>query len=204
MDDDALYYASVAPDYDEHNLNMDGEAKTREQHREEADHTIMEELQGGQEEERMEQDPVPPYEPVQHEGEAAFATSALQMSLVEPANVGPAQLSTPNSAATSMPSSEAVSAMSLNSNTAVPQTRRSTIAARCSRNYRGPYTQPASSSSRSHLPPPRRSPSPLCHYSPPPSCHHSPVCNVSPRCYSPPTRHYSRRSPSLVCRSTRH
>ena len=31
MDDDALYYASVAPDYDDHNLNMDGEAKTQEQ-----------------------------------------------------------------------------------------------------------------------------------------------------------------------------
>ena len=123
MDDDALYYASVAPDYDEHNLNADGEAKTREQRREEADYTIMEELQGGQEEERMEQDPV------QHEGEAAFATSALQMSLVEPANAGPAQLSTPNSAATSMPSSEAVSATSSNSNAAVPQTRRSTVAA---------------------------------------------------------------------------
>ena len=39
----------------------------------------------------MEQDPVPPYEPVQREGEAAFATSALQMSLVEPVNAGPAQ-----------------------------------------------------------------------------------------------------------------
>jgi len=180
MDDDALYYASIAPDYDEHNLNADGEAKTREQRREEADYAIMEELQGGQEEERMEQDPVPPYEPVQREGEAAFATSALQMSLVEPANAGPAQLSTPNSAATSMPSSEAVSATSSNSNAAVPQTRRSTVAARRSRNYRGPYMQPASSSSRSRLPPPRRSPSPLRHYSPPPSRQHSPVRNVSP------------------------
>ena len=120
MDDDALYYASVTPDYNDHNLNTDGKAKTREQHREEADYAIMEELQGGQEEEHMEQDPIPPYEPVQHEGEATFAMSALQMSLVEPANDGPAQLSTPNSVATSMPSSEAVSAMSSNPNTAIP------------------------------------------------------------------------------------
>ena len=128
MDDDTLYYASVAPDYDDHNLNTDGEAKTRGQCREEADYAIMEELQGGQEEEHMEEDPVPPYEPVQHEGEAAFTTSALQMSLVEPTNTGPAQLSTPNSAATSMPSSEAVSATSSNPDAAVPRTRRSTVA----------------------------------------------------------------------------
>ena len=152
----------------------------------------------------MEQDPIPPYEPVQREGEAAFATSALQMSLVEPANAGPAQLSTPNSVAMSMPSSKAVSATSSNPDAAVPRTRRSTITARCSRNYRGPYTQPASSSSRSHLPPPQRSPSPLRHYSPLPSRRHSPVRNVSPRCYSPPTRHYSQRSPSPVCRSICH
>ena len=59
------------------------------------------------------------------------------------------------------------------------------------------------SSSRSHLPPPRRSPSPLRHYSPPPSSRHSPVHNVSPRRYSPPTRHYSQRSPSPVRRSIR-
>ena len=33
VDDDALLYLIIAPDHDEHNLNADGEAKTRGQHR---------------------------------------------------------------------------------------------------------------------------------------------------------------------------
>ncbi len=164
----------------------------------------MDELQGQREEEHSGEDPVPPYEPVQCEGEATFTTSALQMSLAEPANIRQAQLSTPTSTTTSMTSSKAISAASSNPDVSAPRTRRSTVAARRSRNYQGPYTQPASSASRSRRPPPQRSPSPTRCYSPLPSHRRSPIRNVSPRHYSPPSRHYSQHSPLLDCRPMRH
>ena len=44
IDDDALNYMVIAPDHDEHNLNADGEAKTRGQRREEADYAFMNEV----------------------------------------------------------------------------------------------------------------------------------------------------------------
>lgn len=192
-DDDALLYASITPDHDEHNLNTDGEAKTRGQRQEEADYTLMDELQEQPEEERMEQDPVLPYKPRQSESEATFATSALQILLSE-ANAGLVQSLTPVSTAVSMPSSEAASAMSSNPDASVPRTRKSTVTARCSRNYQGPYTQPTSSSSCPHCLPMWRLPSPDRHYSPPPSRHHSPPHNYSPRCHLPPNRQVSRHS----------
>jgi hypothetical protein len=193
-DDDALYYAAIAPDHDDHNLNADGETKTHGQRREEADNAFMEELHARQEEEtRMEEDPVPPYEPAQPGNENTFAFPTLQTSLEESANRGQAQSLTPASATVSIPSSEAVSATSSNLD-APARAGRSTVAARRSRNYHGPYTQPISSS-RPRRPPPRRTPSPVRRYSPPPRRSSLPS-HLSSRHYSPPNRSYARRSPS--------
>ena len=197
LDDDALFYVAIAPDHDDHNLNADGEATTRGQRREEADHAFMNDLHAQRDEEaRMEQDPVPPYEPVQTTNENTFTTSMLQTSLVESANVGQTQSLTPASATVSIPSSEAVSATSSNPDITAPRARRSTVAAQRSRNYHGPYTQPISSSSRARPFPPRRAPSPVRRYSPSPPRRYSPPRHTSSRRYSPPGRSYSRRSPS--------
>ncbi len=202
-DDDALYYAAIAPDHDNHNRNADGEATTRGQRREEADYAFMDEIHAQRDEERrMEVDPVPPYEAVQPAGENTFTTSTLQTSLEESANVGQTQSLTPASATVSIPSSEAVSATSSNPGNTAPRVRRSTAAAQRSRNYHGPYTQPTSSSSRSRPLPPRRSPSPVRRYSPSPPRRSSPPRYISSRRYSPPSRS-SRRSPSPNCRPTR-
>lgn len=159
-DDDALYYAAVNPDHDDHDLNADSEAKTRAQCQEEADYAFLDNLHTQSDKENhMEEDPVPPYKPVQAANEGTFVTSALQTSLVEPADVGQAQSLTPASATVSIPSSEAISASTSNPDATAPRARRSTIAAQRSRNYRGPYTQPISSSSRAR--PPHRAPSPV-------------------------------------------
>ena len=130
------------------------------------------------------------------ENKSSFTTSTLQSSLAEPANSSQTLTSTPISVTTSMPSSEAVSATSSNPDASVPCARKSTVAARQSRNYQGPYTQTASVSSyRPCSTPSHQSPSPPRHYSPPPR-HHSSTHRVASRHYSPPDCPYTRRSPS--------
>jgi hypothetical protein len=137
------------------------------------------------------EDPVPPYAPAEPETGNIFTTSSLQVSLEDSAGdsgVQPQAL-TPASVTASIPSSEAVSAASSAPEPAATRRRKSTVAARRSRNYLGPRTQPGSSSSSSHSRPPfsRRSPSPR---------HHSPSRYASSRRYSPPSRQSYRRSPS--------
>lgn len=193
-DDDALYYAAIAPDYKDHNLNADGEAKTRGQRQEEADYALLDNLHAQQEEETIrEDDPIPPYEPTQPGNENTFTISTLQTSLEESANAEPAQSLTPASASMSIPSSKAVSATSSQLDVHSSRAGRSTVAARRSRNYQGPYTQPVSSS-RPRLPRIHRSPSRTRHYSPPPSRHASPPRHGSSRRYSPQNRDYNRCS----------
>ena len=194
LDDDALDYAAVDPDYDEHGFNADGLAKTRAQRREEEDFAYMDEALGRREElprvVPMEEDPAPPYVSTEPRAGESFSTTALQSSLEEPASGAQPQLRTPSSVVESIPSSEAVSAASSAPDVTAPRTRKSTAAAQRARNYRGPYTQPASSSSSSRSRPPlsRRSPSPPRRYSPP--------RRGSSRQYSPPRRPPYRRSPS--------
>ena len=131
VDDDALLYLIIAPDHDEHNLNADGEAKTRGQRQEEADYAFMNEVHEQREENvRTEEDPVPPYEPMQLDTEGTFATSSLQVSLTEPASNPQTLSSTPVSATASMPSSEAPSATSSNPDVSTSHPRKSTVAAR--------------------------------------------------------------------------
>ena len=141
VDDDALLYLIIAPDHDEHNLNADGEAKTRGQRREEADYAFMNEVHEQQEENVCtEEDPVPPYEPMQLDTEGTFTTSSLQVSLTEPASNPQTLSSTPVFATASMPSSEAPSATSSNPDVSTSHPRKSTVAARRARDYCGPYT----------------------------------------------------------------
>ena len=188
-DDDVLDYATIDPNHDEHGLDADGIVKTREVRREEEDFAYMEEATAPQEEDHpMEEDPAPPYVQTAPEAEA-FTTTALQVSLEEPAGGVLPQALTPTSAVESIPSSEAVLAASSTQDLGAPSTRRSTVGARRSRNYRGPYVQPASSSSssRSRPPPSRRTPSPR---------RHPPSRSASSQQYSPPGRHSFRRSPS--------
>ena len=135
VDDDALIYVIIAPDHDEHNLNADGEAKTRGQCQEEADYALMDEIQDQQEEKvRTEEDPVPPYEPMQLDTGNNFATSSLQLLLTEPANnlqtlpSTPAS-STPASVTASITSSKAMLAALSNPSIPAPCSRKSTVAA---------------------------------------------------------------------------
>src|ERR1700733_8172861 len=166
-DDDALDYAVLDPNYEEHGFDAEGLVMTQEQRQEAAATAFMEESQGAPEEDHpMEEDPVPPYVPAEPETGGAFATSTLQVSLEDPVSSSPTQALTPSSAVESIPSSEAVSAAS-SSTPEITRARRSTVAVPRSRNYRGPYVQPASSSSSSRSrAPTRRSPSPR-RYSPP-------------------------------------
>ena len=190
-DDDALDYAQLDPAYEEHGFDADGVAMTEEQRQEAAADAYMEEIQGQEEEEHpMEEDPAPPYVQTESAAGAVFATSALQGSLEEPPSTTQPLLLTPTSTVESIPSSEAVSAASSSTpDVTLPRPRKSTVAARRSRNYRGPYVQPASSSSSSRSRPPfaRRSPSPR-RYSPP--------RHATSRAYSPARRQSYRRSPS--------
>ena len=187
-DDDALDYAVLDPNYEEHGFDAEGLVMTQEQRQEAAATAFMEESQGAPEEDHpMEEDPVPPYVPAEPETGGAFATSTLQVSLEDPVSSSPTQALTPSSAVESIPSSEAVSAAS-SSTPEITRARRSTVAVRRSRNYRGPYVQPASSSSSSRSrAPTRRSPSPR-RYSPP--------RRSSARPYSSADRPSYRRSPS--------
>src|SRR6266852_3382602 len=91
---------------------------------------------------QVEEDPIPPYEPMQLDTEGTFATSLLQLSLMEPASNLQTLSSTPASATASMPSSEALSATSSNPDISAPHPRRSMVAAQQVRDYHRPYTQP--------------------------------------------------------------
>jgi hypothetical protein len=197
-DEDALDFAALDPDYEEHGFDGDGLVMTHAQAQEVAALEFMEEFHGQQEEDHpMEEDPAPPYVPAEPEAGTAFATSALQVSLDDPAGSTPPLALTPTSAVDSIPSSEAVSAASSSApDIAAPRARRSTVGARRSRNYQGPYVQPtsSSSSSQSRRPPSRRSPSPR-RYSPP--------RHAMARPYLQTNRYPPRRSPSPGYRHNR-
>ena len=137
-DDDALDYAQLDPAYEEHGFDADGVAMTQEQRQEAAADVYMEEIQGQEEEEHpMEEDPVLPYVQTESAAGAVFATSALQGSLEEPPSSTQPLLFTPTSTVESIPSSEAVSAASSSTpDVTLPRPRKSTVAARRSRNYR--------------------------------------------------------------------
>lgn len=190
-DDDALDYAVLDPNYEEHGFDAEGLVMTQEQRQEAAALAFIEETQGPQGEEHpMEEDPAPPYAQAGTESGTAFATSTLQVSIDEPSSSLQPQTLTPTSAVESIPSSEAASAASSSApDVTAPRPRNSTVGARRSRNYRGPYVQPASasSSSLSRPFPSRRSPSPRRY---PPS-RRSPE-----RPYSSAGRQSYRRSPS--------
>ena len=155
-DNNTLDYAQLDPAYEEHGFDADGVVMTQEQRQEAAATAYMEEIQGQEEEEHpMEEDPVPPYVQAEPAAGTVFATSVLQGSLEEPPSTTQPLLLTPTSTVESIPSSEAVSVASSSTPDAnLPHPRKSTVAARRSRNYRGPYVQPASSSSSSRSRPP--------------------------------------------------
>jgi hypothetical protein len=136
--DDALEYSVLDPDYDEHGFDVDRLVKTHYQEQEGQIQAYLEEIHGQQEDDHpMEEDPALPQEQNPPDAGNTFTTTSLQVSLEEaPGSIQPQAL-TPTSAVESIPSSEAVSASSSAPDIASLRPQKSSVAARCSRNYQG-------------------------------------------------------------------
>ncbi len=208
--DDALYYEAIDSDHDAKGLEADGLAKTRNMRRDDAENAFLEELQD-QRGEDTQQEPAPPYVSADSETGTALSNTLLlastEQSTSSSGGMPPPVTSLPDavfgSASEVTPSSAPVPEVS------VPHPRKSTIAAQRSRNYVGPYTQPAPAASLAFHHPSRR-PLSTRRYTPtfnspqPPSPprretlrHYSPFRNPSRyRSPSPDYRRIPRRSPS--------